>query len=81
MHAHSLGGRGTEASPPHPTHSNPSADASTDFSKMRVSQLKQILESRRESCRECVEKQDYVRRIKQVFGVADPVAASQRVEL
>ena len=48
---------------------------------MRVSQLKQILESRRESCRECVEKQDYVRRIKQVFGVADPVAASQRVEL
>ena len=45
---------------------------------MRVSQLKQILESRRESCRECVEKQDYVRRIKEVFGVAEPAASQQQ---
>lgn len=36
---------------------------------MRVSQLKQILESRGEKCRECVEKGDYIVRIRQVFGV------------
>lgn len=46
------------------------ADAATDFSKMRVAQLKQILESRGEKCRECVEKGDYVARIRQVFGLA-----------
>ncbi|PSC75035.1 domain containing [Micractinium conductrix] len=45
-------------------------DAATDFSKMRVAQLKQILESRGEKCRECVEKGDYVARIRQVFGLA-----------
>jgi len=46
------------------------ADASTDFAKMRVGQLKQILESKGEKCRECVEKADYVARIREVFGVA-----------
>lgn len=47
----------------------PLADASTDLSKMRVSQLKQILESKGEKCRECVEKGDYIARIRQAFGV------------
>ncbi|KAL4447472.1 hypothetical protein ABPG75_004691 [Micractinium tetrahymenae] len=44
-------------------------DASTDLSRMRVSQLKEILESKGEKCRECVEKSDYIARIRQVFGV------------
>jgi hypothetical protein len=46
------------------------ADASTDLGKMRVSQLKQILESRGEQCKDCVEKSDFVDKIRQVFGVA-----------
>ncbi|KAI7835464.1 hypothetical protein COHA_010639 [Chlorella ohadii] len=45
-------------------------DAATDFSKMRVAQLKQILQTKGEACRECVEKKDYVAKIRQVFGVA-----------
>ncbi|KAI3429290.1 hypothetical protein D9Q98_005386 [Chlorella vulgaris] len=45
-------------------------DASTDLAKMRVSQLKQILESRGEQCKDCVEKSDFVDKIRQVFGVA-----------
>ena len=48
------------------------ADARTDFTKMRVGQLKQILESWGESCRECVEKADFVAKVKQVFGVSRP---------
>ena len=39
-------------------------DASTDFSSMKVSQLKQILQDRGSSCRQCVEKQDYVKQVK-----------------
>lgn len=44
-------------------------DAATDFSKMRVAQLKQILQAKGEACRECVEKQDYIAKIRQVFGL------------
>jgi hypothetical protein len=58
----------------------PAADASTDFSKMRVGQLKQILQSRGEACKECVEKADFVEKIKQVFGVGQPAAGEQRQE-
>lgn len=36
---------------------------------MRVGQLKQILETRGEKCKECVEKGDYIAKIRQVFGV------------
>ncbi|KAI3429292.1 hypothetical protein D9Q98_005388 [Chlorella vulgaris] len=35
-------------------------DASTDLAKMRVSQLKQILESRGEQCKGCVDKSGFV---------------------
>ena len=44
-------------------------DASTDFGKMRVGQLKQLLEARGESCKECFEKADYIRRVKEAYGL------------
>lgn len=44
---------------------------------MRVAQLKQILQSKGEACRECVEKADYVARIRQVFGVGGAPAHSE----
>lgn len=37
---------------------------------MRVAQLKQILQSKGEACKECVEKGDYVAKIKEVFGLS-----------
>ena len=45
-------------------------DAHTDFSKMRVAQLKQLLEAKGVTCKERFEKADYVRRIKEAYGVA-----------
>ena len=39
-------------------------DASTDLSSMKVSQLKQILQDRGMSCRECIEKQDFIKQVK-----------------
>jgi len=41
-------------------------DANTDFGKLKVSQLKSILESQGKTCKDCVEKSDYVRRIKEM---------------
>lgn len=43
-------------------------DASTDFNSMKVSQLKQILQDRGASCRQCVEKQDYVKQVKSLIS-------------
>lgn len=45
-------------------------DASTDVSKLRVGQLKQVLEARGATCAECIEKGDYVRRVKEVLAAA-----------
>ena len=46
------------------------ADASTNLGGMRVAQLKQILEARGATCRDCFEKADYVARVRQEFGLA-----------
>jgi hypothetical protein len=43
---------------------------------MRVAQLKQILETRGEKCKECVEKGDYIAKIREVFGLAAAPAAT-----
>merc|ERR1712196_390347 len=40
------------------------ADKDTDFSKMRVKHLKQILADRGVACKGCLEKRDYVNRVK-----------------
>ena len=37
---------------------------------MRVAQLRQLLEARGVTCRECVEKGDFVARVRQEFGLA-----------
>lgn len=42
-------------------------DASTDFSKLRVTQLKQLLKDRGVMCPECVEKNDYVKRVRDLY--------------
>lgn len=44
-------------------------DTSTDFSKMRVSQLKQLLLARDAKCENCVEKSDFVKRLKEVYNL------------
>lgn len=38
-------------------------DSSTDFSKLKVSQLKQIFRMKGLSCKDCVEKADYVKQL------------------
>ena len=42
-------------------------DEKTDFTKLRVTQLKQLLKDRGESCPECVEKRDYVKRARSLY--------------
>ena len=43
-------------------------DANTDFSSLRVTQLKQLLKDRGVMCPECVEKSDYVTRVRDLFA-------------
>jgi hypothetical protein len=43
-------------------------DANTDFSKLRVTQLKQLLKDRGVSCPDCVEKSDYVKRVRDLYA-------------
>jgi thioredoxin-like negative regulator of GroEL len=45
-------------------------DDNTDFSKMKVSQLKQLLGAKDVKCENCVEKSDFVRRVKEVYNVS-----------
>ena len=42
-------------------------DAKTDFSKLKVAQLKQLLRDKGVSCPECVEKPDFVKRARALF--------------
>ena len=42
-------------------------DEKTDFSKLKVTQLKQLLKDRGASCPECVEKNDYVKRARSLY--------------
>lgn len=44
-------------------------DASTDLSRLRVSQLKQLLEARGVACHDCVEKGDYMRHVRDAYGL------------
>ena len=41
-------------------------DSKTDFSKLKVLQLKQLLEDRGIDDRDCLEKQDYVAKLRQL---------------
>ena len=42
----------------------------TDFSKMRVGQMRDILRDRGMSCLECVEKQDFVAKLRELVQTA-----------
>ena len=44
----------------------PKTDAATDFSKLRVSQLKSIMAEKGIACPDCLEKADFVRRLEEV---------------
>lgn len=44
-------------------------DESTDFSKMKVSQLKQLLAGRDTKCQNCVEKSDFIKKVKEVYNI------------
>ena len=46
-------------------------DASTDLGALSVSQLKSFLKERGESCMECTEKRDYVRRLGDLLTMVD----------
>ena len=43
-------------------------DVKTDFSKLRVAQLKQLLKDKGVACPECVEKSDYVSRVRGIYA-------------
>ena len=43
-------------------------DAQTDFSKLRVGQLKQLLKDRGVTCMECIEKADFVLRLRELVS-------------
>ncbi len=40
-------------------------DKNTDYSKLRVKQLKAILADRGVACKGCLEKRDYIKRVKE----------------
>ena len=43
-------------------------DASTDFGKLRVGQLKQLLKDRGVTCLQCLEKSDYVAQLQELVS-------------
>lgn len=46
----------------------PKVDASTDFAKLKVGEIKRLLSEKGVPCEGCVEKSDFVRKIKEVMG-------------
>ncbi|XP_030063155.1 mesencephalic astrocyte-derived neurotrophic factor [Microcaecilia unicolor] len=57
-------------------------DLSTvDLKKLRVKDLKKILDDWGESCKGCVEKSDYIRKINELMPKYAPKAASARTDL
>ena len=44
-------------------------DSSTDFTKMKVSQLKQLLAAKGISCKDCFEKNDFIKRLKSAYNI------------
>lgn len=58
-------------------------DSSSDFKGLRVNQLKELLEARGVQCKECLEKGDYVKRLREVLagGVGGGVGGGASGEL
>jgi protein disulfide-isomerase A6 len=53
-------------------------DADTDFTKMRVSQLKQLLQAKGVKCENCLEKGDFVKKLLEVVAGG---AGAEKTEL
>ncbi len=45
--------------------------AASDFSKLKISQLKSFMATQNIECPECIEKDDFVRKVKSALGVKD----------
>lgn len=57
-------------------------DLSTvDLKKLRVKELKKILDDWGESCKGCAEKSDFIRKINELMPKYAPKAASSRTDL
>lgn len=57
-------------------------DLSTvDLKKLRVKELKKILDDWGETCKGCAEKSDYIRKINELMPKYAPKAASSRTDL
>lgn len=57
-------------------------DLSTvDLKKLRVKELKKILDDWDETCKGCAEKSDYIRKINELMPKYAPKAASSRTDL
>ena len=57
-------------------------DLSTvDLKKLRVKELKKILDDWGETCKGCTEKSDYIRKINELMPKYAPKAASSRTDL
>ena len=46
----------------------PPVDQITDFSKLRIKDLKQLMAEKGIECKECLEKSDFVSKLEEVFG-------------
>lgn len=64
------------------SHADKQLDLSTvDLKKLKVKDLKKILEEWGESCKGCAEKSDFIRKITELMPKYAPVAAKARTEL
>lgn len=52
-----------------------------DLKKLKVKDLKKILEEWGESCKGCAEKSDFIRKITELMPVHAPTAAKARTDL
>lgn len=52
-----------------------------DLKKLRVKELKKILDDWGETCKGCAEKSDYIRKIHELMPKYAPKAASSRTDL
>lgn len=81
-----MGPLGAVAAPTQPSLSLLSPDKQIDLStvdlkKLRVKELKKILDDWGETCKGCAEKSDYIRKINELMPKYAPKAASARTDL
>ena len=50
-----------------------SSQEEVDFNKLKVGQMKQILTAKGAQCKDCIEKSDFVKRVREVLGLQEPL--------